>query len=144
MIKYKDGYKHQLYEDAFFQIRFSPPEEINTQFITFSVDGLLTGRKGYAWDGASGPTWDNFQFRFWKKKKKVAKQGSLVHDMLCQLMRMGLLDRKFRFQADAELKRICIEDGMWKQRAKVWVFMLKKFAKDSVTKKGERKIITAP
>lgn len=61
----------------------------------------------YAWDGASGPTWDD----------KTNMRASLVHDALYQLMREELLDRKHRKYADELFRKMCIEDGMGKFRA---------------------------
>lgn len=69
--------------------------------------GLLTMKKGYAWDGPSGPTIDTKNFM----------RGSLVHDALYQLMRNGQLAPQWREGADQELRRICREDGMNRFRA---------------------------
>jgi hypothetical protein len=45
-------------------------------------------------------------------------RGSLVHDALYQLMRnRHLSDARWRDEADLELKRMCIEDGMSSIRA---------------------------
>jgi hypothetical protein len=64
-------------------------------------------KAGYAWDGPSGPTWDTDTFM----------RGSLVHDAMYQLMRLGCMDRVHRCYADELLRDICIEDGMWSFRA---------------------------
>ena len=147
-IKYKDGYKHQLYEDYSLQTDISLPEDVSIPFGTLTKDGLLTAHKGYAWDGASGPTWDNFTFKFWKwgkkKRKKVAKRGSLVHDILCQFLREELLHQQWRAYVDRLLREICIEDDMWSFRAEVWEWMVHRLGKKSATHEGRRKIITAP
>ena len=111
-VLYKGGYKYQLYETYQLNIRISPPEDIETHFISLDQRGLLVLRKGYAWDGPSGPTIDTKNFI----------RGSLVHDALYQLMRMELLSHELhRKDADKELKRICIEDGMSSIRA-WWVY----------------------
>ena len=67
----------------------------------------LNVHKGYAWDGASGPTIDdNSNYR-----------ASLVHDVLYQCIREGFLDKSFRPIADRVFYDILREDGMPRWRA---------------------------
>jgi hypothetical protein len=107
-IRYRSGYKYQLVNDYLLRIAIRPPEDITTEFIGLTVDGMLMIRRGYAWDGPSGPTFDTKHFM----------RGSLVHDALYQLMRAEKIPRdEWRDEADMELKRICLEDGMSKVRA---------------------------
>jgi hypothetical protein len=107
-IEYRSGYKYQLVKTCKFDVNIKPEEDIVTDFIDLTAAGLLAVKKGYAWDGPSGPTIDTKNFM----------RGSLVHDALYQLMRNKLLDKdQWRAQADLELKRICIEDGMSAIRA---------------------------
>jgi len=109
-MEYKGGYKYQLTKDE--KIKTSiRGYEIDTQFIKLSKDGWLLIRKGYAWDGPSGPTVDTFS----------SMRGSLVHDALYQLIREKHLPMKVKNVADRLLKAICIADGMWKWRAWVWL-----------------------
>ena len=110
-IKYKKGFKYQLAETHACVVDIHPFAEIDTDFIRLTPEGTLTLRKGYAWDGPSGPTFDT----------KTFMRGSLVHDALYQLIRMRLLPRSSKEAADDELYDICISVGMWKMRAK-WVF----------------------
>ncbi len=111
-IHYRGGYKYQLCQDYVDVVGVTPEVPIATEYILLSVSGDLTLRRGYAWDGPSGPTLDTKSFM----------RGSLVHDGLYQLMRLGKLDRGvWRESADRELWRICREDGMWRIRA-WWVF----------------------
>jgi len=106
-IKYRSGYKYQLVEEYVIDISIAPENNIYTDFIELDVDGKLVIKRGYAWDGPSGPTIDTLNFM----------RGSLVHDALYQLMRNGLIGQKLRDKADEELKRICLEDGMTRLRA---------------------------
>jgi len=106
-IKYRKGYKYQLVEEYTIFVGIYPAEDIETDFILLSRDGFLTGKVGYAWDGPSGPTWDTPNFM----------RGSLVHDKLYQLMRLGLILQSYRGLADRLLREICLEDGMSKIRA---------------------------
>ena len=105
------GYKYRLVRDLVVATRIRPDEVIRTDYITLTVTGLLRLEAGYASDGPSGPTIDTPSFM----------RGAFVHDALYQLMRMGLLDQKWREPSDRELTRICIDDGMWYIRAG-WVY----------------------
>jgi hypothetical protein len=101
-------YKYQLMDDYNVQIDIKPVQNIEFTFVSLSSEGLLTIRKHYAWDGPSGPTIDTRSFM----------RGSLVHDALYQLMRLGALDNKvYRKRADEIMKEICLEDGMFWFRA---------------------------
>lgn len=80
-------------------------------------DGRLVIAKDYAWDGPSGPTINS----------ESSMRGSLVHDALYQLIREGLLPASLKPTCDWELAEICIEDGMWRWRARAWEFMLVQF-----------------
>lgn len=132
-IAYKEGYKYLLHEDYKIKINITGLV-IVTQFINLTADGWLTVFKGYAWDGASGPTVDT----------KSSMRGSLIHDVLYQLMRMGLLPRFHRAYADRLLREIGIEDGMWPARAYVWERAVQKFAARASTPQGEPPVIVAP
>ncbi|MDJ0785551.1 MAG: hypothetical protein QNK05_02015 [Myxococcota bacterium] len=76
-------------------------------WVSLTRSGRLTLKKGYAWDGPSGPTIDTKDFL----------RGSLVHDACYQLMRERLLPGRRRKPADVLLWLICLEDGMPKPRA---------------------------
>ena len=92
--------------------------EINTKYIVLWIGGRLFIKERYAWDGASGPTWDD----------KTNMRGSLIHDALYQLIREGHLGRaKWRKYADELLRDICIEDGMNKWRAGLWYWAVRTF-----------------
>ena len=111
-ITYKKGYKYQLSNDYQTEIGIKPDESIDTDYIVLTAQGKLTIKKGYAWDGPSGPTIDTLNFM----------RGSLVHDALYQLMREKHLDNKEdRDPADRLLQEMCKEDGMTSIRA-WWVY----------------------
>ena len=127
-MKYQKGYKYQLIEDYEIIVCICPETDISTDYINLTCLGDLTIKKGYAWDGPSGPTIDTRNFM----------QGSLVHDALYQLIRNGLLKPYWRHQADKELRRLCLHDGMSKLRA--WwvhkaVHLFGSFAADPKNKK---------
>lgn len=111
-ITYRDGYKYQLANEYAVDIPIKPEDEIRTDYIDLSTAGRLVIKKGYAWDGPSGPTVDTANFM----------RGSLVHDALYQLMRQEKLNNhQYRKAADELLRTMCREDGMSSIRA-WWVF----------------------
>ena len=110
-IHYRKGYKYQLACDYIDNIQIFPGKSIATDWISLGKTGRLVILKGYAWDGPSGPTIDTASFM----------RGSLVHDALYALMRMGLLSGGHRQAVDRQLKADCTEDGMWGLRVK-WVY----------------------
>lgn len=133
-IKYRSGYEYQLSEDYTSCVPIFPVEHVDTDFIVLSVSGDLIIRRGYAWDGPSGPAFDTKNFM----------RGSLVHDALYQLMREGMLGREWKYRADRLLQSICIEDGMSPIRA-WWVYHgVATFGTSSTLAKNEPAILTAP
>lgn len=101
------NYKYFLSETYNIKTYIYPKCDIDTEYCAFRSDGSLRVFSGYGWDGPSGPTVDTKSFM----------RGSLVHDVLYQLMREGHLPRASRGAADKLLKQMCIEDGMSKFRA---------------------------
>jgi hypothetical protein len=134
-IKYREGYKYQLAEDYSDNILLAPPEDIRTEWIDLDAEGNLLIRKGYAWDGASGPTFDT----------KDSMRGSLIHDALYQLFRLGHLDPlELRDDADLIFRLVCLEDGMWKPRAYLWYQAVRIGADDAAEPGTDRPILCAP
>lgn len=111
MIHYKEGYKYQLTRPYSVQTGICPPATIDYPYWTLHDDGLLEVSAGFAWDGASGPTFDT----------KSSMRPSLVHDCFCQMAKDRRLDYKtYAPQYNDLFRRMCIEDGMWGWRASIW------------------------
>ena len=112
------SYKYQTMREYKINIDIKPSKYLKYKFMSLSMGGTLTIREGYAWDGPSGPTIDTPNFM----------RGSLVHDVLYQIMRLGGLDhKKYRKRADEILREMCVEDGMsafraWYVYQAVWWF----------------------
>lgn len=121
MIFYKKRrrYKYTLFADYQHPTNIRPSHSISTKFIDLDSSGLLTIKKNYAWDGASGPVFDT---------QKIMR-GSLVHDALYQLMREKYLPQKARENADWLLREICLEDGMPKFNAELVYLAVDLFGK---------------
>ena len=101
------GYKYQL--TGYFAVNLPMPFDqytCRTDYLLLSQGRLVIG-EDYAWDGPSGPTIDTRTFL----------RGSLIHDALYQLIRLGMLPKELRIEADKVLKRACLADGMNRFRA---------------------------
>ena len=133
-IKYKKGYHYQIVENYVAQTSIIPKTIIDTDFYSIDINGVLIAKKGYAFDGPSGPTIDTKNFM----------RGSLIHDILYQAIREGLLDSMWRRQADKELRKACLEDGMNRLRAWYVYHAVSKFAGFAASPKNKKKILTAP
>lgn len=139
-IAYRDlqKYKYSLLDPYKHQTNLKPDEAVATRmgWVRLNRDGLLTLKKGYAWDGPSGPTIDSKDFM----------RGSLVHDALYQLMREKLLKQRLRKKADEILWMICLADGMAKARANYVYHAVRAFGASSARppKKPKKVRITAP
>jgi len=106
MIAYIKGYKYQLAE-PYTAMTGIKGYRVSDRWIELYEDGKLVLDTGFAWDGSSGPTWDN----------NTDKQSSAEHDAFCRLIRFGKLPRKLKAAVDKRYYNKCIEDGMWKIKA---------------------------
>jgi len=131
-ISYRAGYKYQLVEDYSVQTDIATGSYRYLRFACIDPGGLLTVKIGYAWDGPSGPVPD----------VPEAMRGSLVHDALYELMRIGGLDRSWRKQADQLLYRLCLEDGMEEFIAKMILGGVSLFGERFTNPKAENTVIT--
>jgi hypothetical protein len=134
-ISYKKGYKYQLVKEYSTDIPIKPDNDIETDYIVLTSEGKIIIRKGYAWDGPSGPTVDTLNFM----------RGSLIHDALYQLMREEKLDNNiYREPADRLLQQMCKEDGMSSIRA-WWVYKGLRLGGDPAADPANRKpVVIAP
>jgi hypothetical protein len=137
-IFYKAGYKYQLKRDYIYRLQDSftrVAREIETDFLWLGEHNILIVKKGYAWDGPSGPTVDTRNFM----------RGSLVHDALYQLIRLQELDKNvYRILADETLYHICRQDGMSLLRACNIYYSLRVLGNPSARPTGEMPDLCAP
>jgi len=134
-ISYKSGYKYQLEKEYVAEIPIVPSQNIATEYIELNEEGLLSIKKGYAWNGPSGPAIDTLNFM----------RGSLVHDALYQLMRNEKLDiNQHRKPADELLRKMCRKDGMSWIRAWCAYFGLRIFGETAAHHKNKKKAHSAP
>ena len=95
-------YKYNLRSDVEYETGIKIAHPKNLGLLEIDSQGKLTIRKGYAWDGASGPAIDTRNFM----------RGSLIHDALYQLMREEVIPRNERKKVDKILREVCLSDGM--------------------------------
>ena len=131
---FRRGYKYQTAREFSIKLEIAPLQPVRERFMSMEMDGSLTIFTGYAWDGASGPTWDT----------KSSMRGSLVHDVLYQLIRLKLIDPKHKEYADQVLHDLCTADGMWSWRADYWRWAVLTFGSASCEPDAEPEEEAAP
>ncbi len=134
-IRYRSDYKYQLAEGYEIKISIRPKADIKTEFTDLDTAGKLTVKRGYAWDGPSGPVIDT----------QDNMRASLVHDALYQLMRNKQLNaRTHRKAADRVFREICKADGVSGRTANIWYKGLRRFGKPAASPANKKKIARAP
>ena len=105
MIEYKKGgsKKYVLTKMVCLRTKIKPKHHIFCDYARLFTNGYLVIFEGYQWDGPSGPAIDTDTFM----------RGSLVHDLLYELLRDGWFGdgfwerAKYRLYADNEMFRQC-------------------------------------
>lgn len=142
-MKYSEGYKYVTRSDGCYQCKFIAPGRFiilrtysGRILATLSETGLLVWGEFYAWNGANFPA----------PELKSSRRGTLVHDILYQMMRLGLIDRLIWWHpANKELQNCMIEDGAFKATAYLYFKGVEtKIAYKSTLPEGDYKILTAP
>lgn len=124
------SYKYELVSDYACSVSpVAPPQHAAVDcYLEISPSGFMAFRNGYQWDGPSGPTIDT----------PSSLRASLVHDGLYQLMREGLLDHRWRREADRLFFRILREDGMPWWRRFLWWRAVRRFAARAIEPRIDR------
>ena len=124
-MKYSEyKYKFKVEENFSIELPFKIPDFEHPY--ASSKDSILSVKKGYAWDGASGPIINT----------RDTLVASLVHDVLYQAMRLNLIksSKENRMIADKNFFEILKMNGVNSIRRKVWYFAVKLFGKKSTIK----------
>ncbi len=134
-IEYISGFKHQLNKDFHIETLIRPLYSIETPFVCIDVDGNLLVKRGFAWNGTSGPIWDT--------AKNL--RASAAHDALYRLMRQGYLSfEQDREIADRLFQSMMKADGVWGWLAKIRYKALELFGASSADPDNRKKIMFAP
>lgn len=123
---YKRNYKYELAEDLELNTGIRPRRTIQLGHITLDKNGTLMLRKGYLWDGPSGPTVDT----------EDSMRGSAGHDALYELIKQGLIAEHWYPQANKDLLRWLKEDGMWWWRRRLWYRAVEVFGEAYSSREG--------
>ena len=124
-MKYSEyKYKFKVEENFSIELPFKIPDFEHPY--ASSKDGILSVKRGYAWDGASGPIINT----------RDTLVASLVHDVLYQAMRLNLIksSKDNRKIADKNFFEILKMNGVNSIRRKVWYFAVRLFGKKSTIK----------
>jgi hypothetical protein len=132
-IYYLAGYKYQLVAAETFLTPLIGYGNIASSFIVLENDGKLTAMAGYAWDGPSGPCPDLHCFMM----------SSLVHDVIYQLMREGLLPQSAKPIADRLFHDMSAEAAPLEIMADIVYEAVDHFGYSSCEKR-EREVLIAP
>lgn len=87
-------YKYELDADFMGQTLLRPDKPIDHEYIYLTTNGVIILKKGYAWDGCSGPTHDD-------GSNMIA---GAKHDAGYQLIRLGLLDISCKRLVDEQIE----------------------------------------
>ena len=117
--KYK--YKFKVEENFSIELPFKIPD-FEHPYASLK-DGILSVKRGYAWDGASGPVINT----------RDTLVASLVHDVLYQAMRLNLIksSKENRMITDKNFFEILKMHGVNAIRRKVWYLAVRLFGKKS-------------
>ncbi len=132
-MKYSAGYKYKLRDNCYIPVPWSirttlmkgprPDKIIDTFYLKLDPEwGTLVIKKGYAWDGASGPVPDT----------KHTMKASLVHDAWYQMIREKTVPYHTKEAADAWFGDICVKNGVWGWLANLYVLALGEFGHRSL------------
>ena len=125
-LKYTGGFKYQLAEKFVIETGLRTSLTVKLPFAKLERNGLLTIEKGFAWDGASGPTIDT----------ESSFVGGLVHDALYRFIQTGLLTANYKDEIDELFHALLVSQGMWKWRARIWYNGVKDFGhRSAITEK---------
>ena len=100
---------------------------INHKYFSLDKQGYLRILEGYLWDGCSGPTWDT----------RNTMLAGLIHDVLYQMIRIGLLNLIYKNEADKILRSIMLKKGAWKFRANYYYQAVDKLGSSSCVPNSE-------
>lgn len=135
-LAYSEGFKYQIRENDFevFVGDWGQTKSIDSEWIKLTLDGWLTIRLGYAWDGCSGPTIDG----------RKSMRASVIHDAGYELIRKRFLPSNSKEAVDKTFHGYMVADGMWKFRANYYYWGVDKFGEKSTLPSHKKEILYAP
>jgi hypothetical protein len=131
-MKYWSGYKYVVAED------FTILTDIKNYTVADTLsalqpDGSLTIKRGYAWDGNSGPCLDS----------RSSLMASCVHDVLCDYINLGWLPDYLQPVVDQEYYNLCVANKMWWRLARLRLLAIRWYMTGKGAKRYSRKTYEA-
>ncbi len=134
MLYFRRGYKYVVKRDFYIKLDIVPYSEIDIDHMQMDMEGNAVIFAGYPWNGASGTTIDTLSSMI----------PSLVHDFIYELIRLGLIDPKYKEYADRLLHDLGNECHMYGWRTDLWLWAVDKFGDGSILPSAEPKEEVAP
>jgi hypothetical protein len=131
---YKRGYKYATTRDYRAKLDIIPYAPFSNDFFSMDMEGNVVIFKRYAWDGCSGPTID-------RNNNMIA---GLLHDAGYQMIRLGLIDSKYKDYLDDLLHNVMVEDGAWGWEADLFHWGVMEFGAGSCRPSAEPQELIAP
>jgi len=118
-VKYKKArrWRYKLERDKHFYLPGLYNFEIDDLVGAQALDTMthVFVRKGYAWDGATGPVFQT----------DTTKRASLEHDVALQAIELGLISDECLEVFDKHYRYVAINEGMFKPRAYLHYFAMR-------------------
>ena len=131
-MKFWRGYRYVVAETFIVQTEIRG-QEISDDLTRLSADGRLTIRRGYPWDGNSGPCVDT----------ESSMEASCIHDVLCDYINMGWLPHALQPMVDQEYYVIATGKGMWWRRARIRLLAIRWYMTGKGAKRFTREVYEA-
>ena len=123
-------YKYEILKDIEIKLPYSfgyysgEVKRNKKKAIVVIYDGKLYIKKGFRYDGPSGPTCDTPNSMF----------AAVIHDALYLLMRESIIPRELQKETDVLFRKLLIANGMNKIRAWFWYRGVRRFGHLSTEK----------
>lgn len=124
-VRYKKRYQYELLESFSFKTSFKPATTVELKYIRIDVDGRITAKPGYAWDGATGAI-----------DTKSTMKASLIHDVCYQLLNLNVIPMRYRKEFDVMYYQTALRNGMFIGRAFYHYAAVRMFGDNALRKRS--------
>lgn len=131
---YKRGVKYVTTRDYHIKLDVIPYAPIDLDWVKMDMTGDTVLYRKFYWDGCSGPAPDT----------DANMIAGCMHDVGYKLIRLGLIDPKYKAYFDSLLHDIYVEDGGWGKIADIFKWAVLKFGKDATQPHAEQPELVAP
>lgn len=131
---YKRGVKYVSTRDYFIKLDVIPYAPIDLDWVKMDMEGNTIVYRKFYWDGCSGPAPDT-------DENMIA---GFIHDLGYKLIRLGLIDPKYKPYFDELLRILYREDGGWEIITDVFKWSVLNFGDGSCRPSSEPLEMVAP